>query len=42
MKKLELSNISKVINGKAIVKNLSFSIDLGDIVGFLGPNGRSS
>lgn len=36
---LEMQGVSKVIKGKAIVDNLSFKIQKGEIVGLLGPNG---
>lgn len=36
---LEVSNITKVFNGRPVIKNVSFSVDHGDIFGFLGPNG---
>lgn len=36
---LELINVSKIMNGKALVENISFSINKGEIFGFLGPNG---
>ncbi len=36
---LELKGITKQINQKNLVNNLSFSLQQGDIYGFLGPNG---
>ncbi|MFA9397082.1 MAG: ABC transporter ATP-binding protein [Clostridiaceae bacterium] len=39
MKILELNNVSKSIKKNKILKNISFSIDEGEIVGFVGPNG---
>lgn len=36
---LLVDNVSKVINKKSIVKDVSFSIDQGKVLGFLGPNG---
>ena len=36
---LEIDNISKTFAGKPAVKNVSFTIKKGEIVGFLGPNG---
>lgn len=36
---LELENIHKKLGGKEIIKNISFKIKSGEIVGFLGPNG---
>lgn len=36
---LSVKNISKKIYGREIVKNVSFEIKLGEIVGLLGPNG---
>ncbi|PTM59606.1 ABC transporter ATP-binding protein [Desmospora activa] len=36
---IEVSNVSKVINGKKIVDQLSFEVFPGEIVGLLGPNG---
>jgi len=36
---LTLSNISKSLGGKPILKNISFSLQYGQILGLLGPNG---
>ncbi len=36
---LEVKNLIKKYGSKAVVKNLSFSIDPGEVVGLLGPNG---
>ncbi len=36
---LEVSNISKWIKKKQIIKDVSFNIKEGEILGFLGPNG---
>lgn len=36
---LELKNLHKKLSGKEIIKNISFNIKAGEIVGFLGPNG---
>ena len=36
---LEIKNISKKYNNQDALKNVSFSLKKGDIVGFLGPNG---
>lgn len=36
---LEVSNLSKKIGNKEIIRNISFSIEEGEIFGFLGPNG---
>jgi len=36
---LILENVSKSFSGKAAVKDVSFEIGAGEIVGFLGPNG---
>ena len=36
---LEIKNISKKYNNQDALKNVSFSLKRGDIVGFLGPNG---
>ncbi|HUV37528.1 MAG TPA: ABC transporter ATP-binding protein [Patescibacteria group bacterium] len=36
---LTLSNVSKSLGGKRILKNITFSVDEGRIFGYLGPNG---
>ncbi|WPC44576.1 ABC transporter ATP-binding protein [Clostridium sp. JS66] len=36
---LLLDKVSKVIKGKEIIKDISFSIKEGEVLGFLGPNG---
>ncbi|WP_433751273.1 ABC transporter ATP-binding protein [Falsibacillus pallidus] len=36
---VELKNVTKVIKGKKIIDDLSFSIREGEVFGFLGPNG---
>lgn len=36
---VEVKNITKVINGKKILNNISFNIEKGVIVGLVGPNG---
>ena len=36
---LEIKNIGKKYNNQDALKNVSFSLKKGDIVGFLGPNG---
>lgn len=36
---LKITNLTKKIKNKVIVNQLSFSLDKGDIYGFLGPNG---
>ena len=36
---LDVNNVSKKIKRKAIVDNITFHIDAGEIHGFLGPNG---
>ena len=39
MKILEVNNLSKSYDGKAVVRGVSFSVKRGEIVGLLGPNG---
>lgn len=39
MKVLEVKNISKKILKKEIIKDISFSVEEGEVLGFLGPNG---
>ena len=36
---LECENLSKTFGKKKILKNVSFKIEKGDILGFIGPNG---
>ena len=36
---LKVSNIRKIINGKTIIDDISFKVNLGNIYGLLGPNG---
>jgi ABC-2 type transport system ATP-binding protein len=36
---IELTNVSKVIRSKEIIKDISFSVSKGEVFGFLGPNG---
>lgn len=36
---LEVKNLSQMLGGKEILKDISFSIDAGQVVAFLGPNG---
>ncbi|UCZ51566.1 ABC transporter ATP-binding protein [Bacillus shivajii] len=36
---IELKNLSKVINNKPIIKDVSLSVYPGEVFGFLGPNG---
>lgn len=36
---LELKNVSKIMNGKALVEDINFTVSKGEIFGFLGPNG---
>ncbi len=36
---VELHNVSKTIGGRPIIRNLSFSVNRGEVYGFLGPNG---
>ena len=39
MNLLEVKNLVKRYNGKAVVNGLSFHVRPGEIVGLLGPNG---
>lgn len=36
---LEVNHLSKTINGKNCLEDISFSLSAGDILGYLGPNG---
>lgn len=36
---LEVTNLSKCIKKKEIIKNISFQLNKGEVLGFLGPNG---
>ncbi|MFD0617415.1 ABC transporter ATP-binding protein [Paenibacillus sp. GCM10027629] len=36
---VQLEHVSKVIGGKTIINDLSFSVERGEVYGFLGPNG---
>lgn len=36
---ISLQNVSKTINGKKLIQNLTFDVQRGDVYGFLGPNG---
>ncbi len=36
---LLVDNVHKTINGREIIKGISFSIKAGEVLGFLGPNG---
>lgn len=36
---VELKHVTKVIKGKKIIDNLSFTVKEGEVFGFLGPNG---
>ena len=36
---LEIRNVSKILDNKPIIKNISLSVEPGKIVGLLGPNG---
>ncbi|HAG44886.1 MAG TPA: ABC transporter ATP-binding protein, partial [Clostridium sp.] len=38
-KVVEVKNVYKSFGKKKIIKDLSFSVDRGEIYGFLGPNG---
>src|ERR1044072_599765 len=39
MKAIEVENLSRKFNGLRAVDNISFSVDAGEIFGFLGHNG---
>lgn len=39
MKTLQVSNLNKTYGKLHVLKDLSFSLDAGEIVGFIGPNG---
>ena len=36
---LEVTNISKSLGGLQAVKGMSFTLDAGEILGLIGPNG---
>lgn len=36
---IEVKNLSKKFDGREVVKNVSFSVEKGDVFAFLGPNG---
>ena len=36
---IEVNNLSKIYNGRAVVNNISFEIREKEIIGLLGPNG---
>ena len=36
---IEVSNLTKYYGKKKALDNVSFSVEKGEIVGFLGPNG---
>lgn len=36
---LECKNLYKKIGRKEIIKNVSLSLEEGDVLGFIGPNG---
>ena len=42
MKLLTVNNLSAGYNGTDIIKNISFSVDSGQIIGILGANGCGS
>ena len=37
---LEIINVTKRINGKAILKGVSFNLEKGKVLGIMGPNGQ--
>ncbi|MDV4151459.1 ABC transporter ATP-binding protein [Clostridium sp. AL.422] len=37
---LEVNNISKRINGREILKDISFNLEKGKVLGIMGPNGQ--
>ena len=39
MPAIELTNSSKTIKGKQIIKDLNFKVEPGEVFGFIGPNG---
>ena len=39
MSAIELTNLSKSIKGKQIIKDLNFKVEPGEVFGFIGPNG---
>jgi ABC-type uncharacterized transport system ATPase subunit len=36
---IEVQNLTKTFNGKAVLKDISFKVKEGEIFGYLGPNG---
>ena len=38
-KAIEVSNLSKSLNGKTVLKDLNLQVEIGEIFGLLGPNG---